>query len=164
MSKITNVPIPSPSKVVNLSTAFIETGIPIPPIERIKLFSPYQWEDFLLEWVDSLRKKYSTVERCGSAGDMGRDVIATYKEDSAFWDNYQFKHYDRPFTPSKDWIEFGKLVFHIFIGGGEYTYPRKYYFVTPQGVVIKDLKKGLVCIRLQESAFHKMLDSRIIPS
>ena len=162
MSKIATVPIVSPLKAINPSAASINTELPIPPIERIKLFSLDQWEEFLLEWIDSLREKYSAVERCGSSGDMGWDVIATYKEDATFWDNYQCKHYDKALTPSRVWIEFGKLVFHIFIG--EYTYPWKYYFVAPQGVVIKDLKKGLVCIRLQESDFHKMLDRRIIPS
>ena len=135
MSKVSTVPILSPSKVVNISATSIDTGLPIPPIERIKLFSHDQWEEFLLEWVDSLREKYSVVERCGSAGDMGRDVIAIDKEDTALWDNYQCKHYDNPLTPSKVWIEFGKLIYYTF--KGEYTYPRKYYFVAPQGVGTK---------------------------
>jgi hypothetical protein len=35
------------------------------------------WEEFVLEWVDFLRKNqaYTEVHRCGSKGDMGRDVI-----------------------------------------------------------------------------------------
>lgn len=87
------------------------------------------------EWADSLRTEYAEVERCGSAGDMGRDVIAICANPQDGWDNYQCKHYKDPLTPSKAWIELGKLMYYTYIN--EYTYPRKYYFIAPQGVGTK---------------------------
>jgi len=55
----------------------VALGLLAHPVERVRLFSPSQWECFVQEWGDSLRDEYELVERCGGAGDMGRDVIAT---------------------------------------------------------------------------------------
>ncbi len=110
-------------------------GPPIPAIDRIKLFSNGQWEDFVLEWVDSLRDQYSSVERCGGAGDMGRDVISFLQDGSGAWDNYQCKHYKDSLTPGDIWVELGKLAYYTLIG--EYSYPRRYFFVAPQGAGTK---------------------------
>jgi hypothetical protein len=112
----------------------VAVGLPVPPIDRIKLFSSTAWEEFILEWVDSLRAEYVRVERCGSAGDMGRDIIATVSGHGA-WDNFQAKHYDHPLAPSDICIELGKLAYYTSIG--EYTYPRRYSFVAPQGAGTK---------------------------
>lgn len=123
---------------VGSTVAFADTmvsGLPIPPIERIRIFSNSQWEDFVLEWADSLRDLYSTVERCGGAGDMGRDIIAFDNTDPAIWDNYQCKHYKAGLVPGDIWVELGKLVYYTHIN--EYTYPRKYFFVAPQGAGTK---------------------------
>ena len=60
-------------------------GPPVAPIERIKLFSARQWEDFVLEWADSLRSEYRLVERCGGSGDMGRDIVATCADPKDGW-------------------------------------------------------------------------------
>lgn len=109
----------------------VAAGLPIPPIERIRIFSDRQWEEFVLEWVDSLRDEYALVERCGGAGDMGRDIIATSKDDSSVWDNYQCKHYKNALTPADVWVELGKLVYYT--QRGDYNYPRRYRFVAPQG-------------------------------
>ena len=108
------------------------TGQYVPPIERLRIMSPAQWEDFVLEWAHSLKHKYEVVERCGSAGDQGRDVVAyKTKSDPAVWDNYQCKQYPKPLTPGDIWIELGKLCYYTFIG--EYLSPREYYFVAPHG-------------------------------
>lgn len=117
------------------SVDLVAAGLPIPPIERIRIFSPGQWEDFVLEWADSLRGQYGTVERCGGAGDMGRDIIAFDKVSPAIWDNYQCKHYKAGLTPGNIWLELGKLVYYTYID--EYTYPRKYIFVAPEGAGTK---------------------------
>jgi hypothetical protein len=130
----------------------IQNGPNILPIDRIKLYSPDEWEKFIEEWVDCLKpeKGYSKVERIGGAGDMGRDISASTNEISE-WDNYQCKHYDHPLVPSEVWKEFGKLAYYTF--RGDFTYPRKYYFIAPQGLgtslsnLLKkpnDLKKGLI--------------------
>ena len=113
----------------------VAAGLPIPPIERIRIFSAGQWEDFVLEWADSLRDQYGTVERCGGAGDMGRDIIAFDKTNPAIWDNFQCKHYKAGLTPGDIWLELGKLVYYTYIN--EYSYPRKYVFVAPQGAGTK---------------------------
>lgn len=128
------VPLPEPVGAAG-SADFVAAGLPIPPIERIRIFSAGQWEDFVLEWADSLRDQYGTVERCGGAGDMGRDIIAFDKASPAIWDNFQCKHYKAGLTPGDIWVELGKLVFYTYTK--EYTYPRKYVFVAPQGAGTK---------------------------
>lgn len=130
-----SAPLPSPRAGGATSADAVATGLPIPPIERIRIFSDSQWEDFVLEWADSLRDQYGTVERCGGAGDMGRDIIAFDKTDPARWDNYQCKHYKAGLTPGDVWVELGKLVYYTYTR--EYTYPRKYFFVAPQGAGTK---------------------------
>jgi hypothetical protein len=128
------VPLPAPS-MNDESAVFVTYGIPIPKIDRLKIFSPGEWEEFTLEWAHSMRDQYKDVERCGGAGDMGRDVIATDKNDPDIWDNYQCKHYDNGLTPSDVWLELGKLVYYTFVEA--YTYPRFYFFVAPKGVGTK---------------------------
>jgi hypothetical protein len=132
---ISSSPLPSPTGGTVASADVVAAGLPIPPIERIRIFSDSQWEDFVLEWADSLRDQYGTVERCGGAGDMGRDIVAFDKADLAIWDNYQCKHYKAGLAPSDVWVELGKLVYYSHIN--EYTYPRRYYFVAPQGAGTK---------------------------
>ena len=125
---ISQPPAPSPG----LAADVVASGLPVHPEDRVRLFSPDQWERFIQEWVDSLRDEYELVERCGGAGDMGRDVIATVHGDSGAWDNYQCKHYQKALTPGDVWIELGKLAYYTL--KGEYSYPRRYFFVAPQGV------------------------------
>ncbi|MET0403627.1 MAG: ABC-three component system protein, partial [Cystobacter sp.] len=144
--------LPSPpGPPPGLAADIVMSGQPIPAIDRIKLFSNEQWETFVLEWADSLRDEYERVERCGGAGDMGRDVIATIKNGSGSWDNYQCKHYKESLKPTDVWVELGKLVYYT--KRGDYTYPRRYYFVAPQGSGTKlsnllkkpnDLRAGLL--------------------
>jgi hypothetical protein len=125
------VPLQTPSNPHRVSLDTVTAGPPIPPIERIKLFSDKQWEEFVLEWADSLRVKYHRVERHGGAGDMGRDIVAFPNVDNDVWDNYQCKHYDHPLRPSNIWTELGKLVYYTH--RGDFTYPQQYWFVAPQG-------------------------------
>ncbi|MEQ9319858.1 MAG: hypothetical protein RIF41_11915, partial [Polyangiaceae bacterium] len=129
---IKTVPLPTPAAPPGgVSAATASSGPTIPPIERIKLYSAETWEEFITEWVDSLRDKYSNVEKCGGAGDMGRDIVAISSKDASTWDNYQCKHYAKPLKPSEVWVEFGKLIYYT--KRGDYAYPRKYFFVAPQG-------------------------------
>lgn len=128
-------PLPLPAAPAAIPPDFAALGLPIPAIERIKIFSDRQWEEFVLEWADSLRNKYSLVERCGGAGDKGRDVIATCKLDDGLWDNYQCKHYKDPLRPGDIWVELGKLIYYT--RRGDYSYPRQYVFVAPQGAGTK---------------------------
>ncbi|NOS83110.1 MAG: hypothetical protein HOP32_16170 [Nitrospira sp.] len=129
--KTTPLPeIPPPKGT--LPAESVLTGQNIPPIERLRIMSPTQWEDFVLEWAHSLELKYEAVERCAGAGDQGRDIVAyEIKADLSVWDNYQCKHYPQPLTPSDIWGELGKLCYYTFIK--EYSPPREYYFVAPHG-------------------------------
>lgn len=130
------VPIPPPqAPPPGLAADVVATGQPVYPEDRIKLFSDTQWELFVQQWVDSLRDEYELVERCGGAGDMGRDVIATVKSGDGAWDNYQCKHYCHSLQPGDIWVELGKLAYYT--KRGDYTYPRRYYFIAPRGAGTK---------------------------
>lgn len=135
MQKAVTITLLSPSGPGSVPVDVVATGLPIPPIERIRIFSAQQWEEFILEWADSLRQDYQRVDRCAGAGDMGRDIVAICKTSDADWDNFQCKHYKDPLRPSDIWIELGKLVYYTYRGA--YTYPRRYYFVAPQGAGTK---------------------------
>lgn len=129
------VPIPKPSASTTVNTDTVASGPPIHPVDRVRLFSAEEWERFIYEWVDSLREEYELIERCGGAGDMGRDVIATVNGGNGSWDNFQCKHYQKALAPGDIWIELGKLAFYTL--KGEYSYPRTYFFVAPQGIGTK---------------------------
>jgi hypothetical protein len=123
--------LPTPASPDVTPSDFVLAGHPIPAIERIRLFNSTAWEEFILEWADSIRSEYERVERCGGAGDFGRDIIGISKCGTGAWDNYQCKHYGNPLAPSGIWIELGKLTYYTH--KGLYTYPRKYDFIAPQG-------------------------------
>jgi hypothetical protein len=123
-------PLPAPPPPAAVSSATVATGLLIPAIDRIKIFSDTQWEEFILEWADSLSGVYQRVDRCGGAGDKGRDVIGVCP-DGVTWDNYQCKHYAQSLKPTGIWIELAKLAYYTHLG--EYTCPRRYVFVAPQG-------------------------------
>lgn len=106
-----------------------------------------EWELFILEWVDSLRQDhtYTEVHRCGSNGDMGRDIIA-FKAPigpTTAWHNYQCKHYHRALSIADIAAELGKLLYHV--SEGEFIPPEKYFFVSPKGPsteLLKCLQQG----------------------
>ena len=129
-----SIPLPA-MPMPTLAADVVALGQPIHPEDRISLFSDTQWELFVQEWVDSLRDEYDMVERCGGAGDMGRDVIAHVKGGGGIWDNYQCKHYVNSLKPSDIWVELGKLAYYT--KRGDYTCPRRYYFIAPKGIGTK---------------------------
>lgn len=131
MSKVKTVPIPPPQTSMIISAGTVASGQPVYPIDRIKLFSASDWEQFIQEWVDSLRSNYISVEKCAGAGDMGRDIVAICADQPNAWDNYQCKHYKTSLQPSHIWVELGKLIYYT--RRGDFTYPRRYYFVAPLG-------------------------------
>lgn len=128
-----SVPLPPvPDGVGTLPPDLAASGPVLPPIERLRIMSPSQWEDFILEWAHSLKTTYTAVERCAGAGDMGRDVIGYVNRDpDSPWDNFQCKHYAHALTPTDVWVELGKLCYYTHIG--EYSIPRAYSFVAPRG-------------------------------
>lgn len=115
----------------------ISVGKQIKPIQRLYLFSPNEYEEFIEEWLDTKKDQYLLMEKNAGAGDMGRDVIAYIENpkdnpEEYKWDCYQCKHYNSPLMPSDVWVEFGKIVYYTFLK--HYPVPEKYYFVSPKGV------------------------------
>jgi len=145
MSKAHSAPVLAPScqLVANASQAAV--GVPVTPQQRLRIMSDSEWEEFVIEWVDSLRQKYTDVHRCGGKGDLGRDVIG-FKAGvgpSSPWDNYQCKHYASALSVPNVIAEVGKLLYHT--SQGEFSLPDDYFFVAPQGPgteLVKVLQKG----------------------
>lgn len=107
------------------------SGAPIPPIERVGIFSPNQFEDFISEWATScLKNRYIRVQKIGGANDKGRDIIAEIAEGQ--YDYYQCKHYNNSITPGEIWVEFGKLCYYSY--NKDYPVPQHYYIVAPKDV------------------------------
>lgn len=127
---------PNPQKGL-YSSEHVTSGIPIPKPQRVQLFSADEWEEFTEEWASSLESSYHSVKRFAGAGDKGLDVVGftASNQFSDGWDNYQCKFYDKPLTPSNVWVEFGKIIYYTKCG--EYTPPRKYYFVAPKQIGTK---------------------------
>ncbi len=125
------------------------TGMHIPAIKKITLFSPNEWEEFVEEWLTT-KKDYSSIERIGGAGDQGRDVIGFISKPIGNvyqWDNYQCKHYDHALRPSDVWDEFGKLCYYTFLG--DFPVPNSYFFVCPYnvGASLSNLMRNPIALR-----------------
>ncbi|RZT99039.1 hypothetical protein EV681_0821 [Advenella incenata] len=124
-----------PKTPVTISSPLhVQNGLPIPKAMRVRLFSPDEWEEFTEEWASSLKGEYSRVRRFGGSGDLGVD-IAGFCSERGFdekWDNYQCKRYDHPLRAGDIWVEIGKIIYYSH--KGEYTPPRKHYFVCSRGI------------------------------
>jgi hypothetical protein len=108
------------------------------PWQIIQHYDDKTWERFIEEWTEGFDPPYAQVVPLGGAGDKGRDLVA-YAGDPSFagtpWDSYQCKHYNGLLTPTDVYIELAKLCYYTL--RGDYTIPRKYYFVSPKGVGTK---------------------------
>lgn len=130
--------IPPPAVPSGLTSDRAIHGPPIRPQQRILLYSAAEWEDFIHEWAHfCLKTQYLDVQRFGGAGDRGIDIagFADGQKLQGVWENYQCKHYDRALMPTDVWPEFGKILWYSF--KGEYSAPRRYYFVAPRGIGTK---------------------------
>src|SRR4051794_10419917 len=91
------VDIAVPATVTAVVTASnVAQGPAIPPQQRILLYSPTEWEEFILEWAHyALKRQYKQVQRFGSAGDKGIDVagFVDTRKLQGVWDNYQCKRF-----------------------------------------------------------------------
>lgn len=121
--------IPDPAPPDHAVTAVqLQSGMPVLPLDRLRIMDSDTWEDFTLELVFYWKTQYSKVVGCGGGGDMGRDVIA-YRDNE--WINFQCKHYGKKLSVADAVLEIGKIIYYSFIG--EYSFPKKYYFVSPLG-------------------------------
>jgi len=115
-----------------LSAAQVAAGRLIAPLDRLRIMSPAEWEDFTLEYAHSLKTRYDSVERHAGAGDMGCDVVARLDGNaSGPWENHQCKHYKDALTPVDAIKEIGKCCYYA--SQGDITWPQAYYFVAPRG-------------------------------
>jgi hypothetical protein len=89
-------------------------GPAIPPQQRILLYSPEEWEQFIEEWAYyALKHRYKQVQRFGGAGDKGLDVVGLTdaKKLQGVWDNYQCKRFvGHAVYPTDAWPEIGKIL------------------------------------------------------
>jgi hypothetical protein len=121
-----------------VTAAQVAVGPVIPPQQRLLTYSPSEWEGFVEEWVYyCLRNIYKHVQRFSGPGDMGVDVAGFIDDErmQGVWDNYQCKHYGHAITPGDVWGEIAKVIWYSY--QGEYTVPRRYYFVAPWGTGTK---------------------------
>jgi len=126
--------IPPPEQLSILTVAQAANGPPIPPQQRILLYSADEWEDFIQEWVHSIPQgTYADVKRFTGAGDRGIDIAGFTDSEKlqGIWDNYQCKHYNHALRPTDAWPEIGKVLWYTF--KKEYRAPRGYFFVAPWG-------------------------------
>ncbi len=131
MASASTKPLEKPS-AIGVAPMRTSTGVLIPAIDQLRIFSPSQWEDFALEWAHSLKNRYARVERCGGSGDLGRDIVAFVADDPpGQWHNYQCKHYHDPLQPNQILVELGKLCYYTH--EGMFPPPKAYFFVAPQG-------------------------------
>jgi len=131
-------PVTPPPPSAECSPKDILLGPPITPEDRIKLYSPSEFEDFICEWAFFFLQKhtsdYTRVVRYGGSGDLGRDIVG-YVDDSStppICDVYQCKHYAHPLRPAEFWPELAKLCYFTF--RNELPMPRRYRVVAPQDV------------------------------
>lgn len=123
------------------TAAQISSGIPIPPIRLIQIFSPEEWEEFTEECLAYYKsyRTYQAIRRYSGPGDLGLDAVA-FTTDNGFaepWDSFQCKHYDHPLLPEDVSIEVAKLIYHSFAQTPPFNQtcrvPRKHLFVSPCG-------------------------------
>ncbi|HCA08111.1 ABC-three component system protein [Chryseobacterium sp.] len=123
----------TPKETPKLTNHDILFGKPIAPNQRLGILSDDEFEDIVTEWIfEYLKSKYTSIRRCGGAGDKGRDIIAWIDERGGKWDNYQCKHYGSKLTPTNFYVELGKLCYYT--QKEDFTIPEKYYIVTREGV------------------------------
>lgn len=124
--------MPQPS-CASGSAMKVQFGKPIPPQQQVLLYSPAEWEEFILEWVHSKNNIYQNVQRFAGSSDMGIDV-AGFTDDQGLhgiWDNFQCKHYDKALIPGTAAVEVAKIIWYSF--KKYYAPPRRYYFMAPHG-------------------------------
>jgi len=127
----------SPIDIPKVDIGTISFNSKIIPADQIRIMSDTEFEQFASEWLYGCKyEQYNRIVRIGGAGDMGRDIIASYSNSDI--DYYQCKHYANSLAPSDVYIEFGKLCY--------YTYTceipiSKSYFIIPSNGIGPSLQK-----------------------
>jgi hypothetical protein len=120
------------------SNRLVATGGAIQPSSKVLLFTPDQWEEFILaatrQHILPSGARYATVKRLGGAGDGGRDIEARLGKDLLRdqWDLYQAKHYDHGLTQSDAYPEMAKFFKQLALK--TYPRPKTYYLCCPRAI------------------------------
>lgn len=130
--KEAEIPEPSSTESHLLTSTQVNQGPSVPKLQRLQLMDADSWEDMTLELVAHWKSIYTHVVRCGGGGDMGRDVIAYSSDEADGWENFQCKHYAKSLNLNQALLEIGKLLYYV--QQGHFSYPKNYFFVSPQGV------------------------------
>lgn len=90
-------------------------------------------EQFCRQWVEGL-SNYHEVRRFAGTGDKGRDVVGfvTKARHEGPWDNYQCKQYRVKLSQPEGLLAIGKILY--WASRGDFTVPRRFYFVAPNGL------------------------------
>lgn len=125
--------LPKPSERPVLTTSQL-AGPRLKPSQILRVYSPDEWEEFVLEWANCLTSEYHSVKRYSGAGDRGRDVVGFVTPDGlkGDWDCFQCKHYEHALHPTDAYPEIAKIINGV--AEGYFKLPRRYRFVAPKGV------------------------------
>lgn len=107
---------------------------PIQYGRQVLALSDSELEQFVRDWIDAKKPKYSEVESFTGSGDLGRDVVGflSDKRHEGDWHNYQCKQYAKRLPTDGALLEIGKILYYAH--KGEFSVPTAYFFVTPRGV------------------------------
>jgi hypothetical protein len=108
------------------------------PVTLLQMRDHIEFEKIVEDWQsDLLEKKYKKVERLGGPRDKSRDIACTDQNDDLWI--YQCKHYKDKISKEEVFPEIGKCCYFCF--KKDFKVPKKYYFISPQGVTtpMKDL-------------------------
>lgn len=122
---------PAPARSASPGPAL--RGTPVLPTQRVKLYSPDEWEVFIVEWASGLAVSYRQIKQLGGSGDRGVDVAA-FKTDRGLegaWDCFQAKHYKESLKFSDAFPEMLKILHGVV--DAFYCLPDRYVFVAPEG-------------------------------
>lgn len=105
----------------------------ITPKQQLLFYSADEWEEFILEWVQGLKRDYHQLKRLGGPGDESVDIAAFVTADGfeGEWDCFQGKHYERALQPADAYTEMVKVLEAVV--AKSYKLPRRYVFVAPHG-------------------------------
>ncbi|MFE2716972.1 ABC-three component system protein [Streptomyces mirabilis] len=138
--------LPKPSQTpVTVVSPMMALPPALTPKQRLVHYSADDWEEFIYEWVMSLKEAgYVDVVGMGGSNDRGADIAAflTSAKTDGRWHCYQCKHYDKALGPSVAYPEILKI--HSAVAEQQYrVLPERYVFVAPRigGSLIQLLAK-----------------------
>jgi hypothetical protein len=136
----------------------------------ILIMDDVELEQFCRQWVDR-RLGYVEVRRFGETGDKGRDVVGflSLQRHEGQWDNYQCKQYRKRLSVTEGLLAVGKVLY--WASRGEFTAPRRFYFVAPKGLNQKLAAlidkpgefKGTLISKWEETCSKKIVKEKILP-